>query len=177
MSISAVGHSHHWLQSGWRGKGLNVTPLPFVHWSKGDSKGLHHHGRNIQGEHWRHLEQLEREMCTVFEDMIRVLLQAGRSEEAVGRIQAQLEHCCMFPERFASDVAKVKAFEAFWNSGAPRIGEEGAAGWAAWEQVCMTPGANKYWILHEGRFLCACAARLHYDSRERAAFSSIRKRT
>lgn len=39
------------------------------------------------------------------------------------------------------EAAKAQAFQAFWEAGAPLVGNEGGQGWAAWESGCtFTPG-------------------------------------
>lgn len=60
----------------------------------------------------------------------------------MARAQALLEFHCANPLAAqwgaaaaaapSSYGAQLRLFEAFWQSGAPRLGEEGAAGWAAW---------------------------------------------
>jgi hypothetical protein len=50
--------------------------------------------------------------------------------------QAILEFHCFAPPLLpgAGRAAALRAFAAFWRSGAPRIGEPGAQGWATWAQ-------------------------------------------
>lgn len=39
------------------------------------------------------------------------------------------------------ETAKAQAFQAFWDAGAPLVGDEGGQGWAAWEATQgVTPG-------------------------------------
>jgi hypothetical protein len=73
-------------------------------------------------------------------------LQTGHSEHAVGCIQALIEFLCYSPapigslgastagggSRAYSYGAQLRLFASYWESGAPRIGEEGGSGWAAW---------------------------------------------
>jgi hypothetical protein len=79
-------------------------------------------------------------------------VQTGHNEHAVGCIQAVIEFLYFSPapigslglsssaaaaaggggSRAYSYGAQLRLFASYWESGAPRIGEEGSSGWAAW---------------------------------------------
>mmetsp|Transcript_37311 Transcript_37311/g.105267 ORF Transcript_37311/g.105267 Transcript_37311/m.105267 type:complete len:1342 (-) Transcript_37311:420-4445(-) len=68
---------------------------------------------------------------------VQAWLQGGYTERAVAAIQAALEFSAFsppFPPSMATDASKAREFRRFWQSGAPRIGEEGAAGWSRWTE-------------------------------------------
>ena len=71
---------------------------------------------------------------------IQAWLQAGYTERAVAGIQAVLEFAFFsppFPPTLGlTEAGRLREFREFWESGAPRIGEEGAAGWASWAAKC-----------------------------------------
>jgi len=55
--------------------------------------------------------------------------------ESVTRLrQALLEYNCFPVEGIEDNSTKKEFFEAFWESGAPRLGEPGAKGWGKWVQ-------------------------------------------
>ena len=66
------------------------------------------------------------------------LREAGFSENAVALWQALLEYNCFLPKEFEGDQVagtsftstRMNAFEKFWDSEIPRIGEVGAQGWS-----------------------------------------------
>jgi hypothetical protein len=95
--------------------------------------------------------ELDAALCEASLEACRIEAQAGAHEAALGRLQALLEFACFgFGPRGGRDAhddasddyftrahlgtlaARVRAFEAFWRAGAPRIGQPGARGWAAW---------------------------------------------
>ena len=68
--------------------------------------------------------------------------EAGFSERAVGTWQALLEYEFYRPSRFTSSISDIvgpleqtmlSSFEEFWDSEVPRIGDEGAMGWASFD--------------------------------------------
>ena len=59
-------------------------------------------------------------------------LQTGHAELALGIFQAAMEYTLFAPLIQPNESNKRRLFEAFWESQAPRIGEDGALGWAAW---------------------------------------------
>ena len=62
--------------------------------------------------------------------------QAGHTEKAVSFLQAQLEFNLFCPDvlRTASHKERLEFFEMFWDSGTPRLGEQGAVGWDVWTE-------------------------------------------
>jgi hypothetical protein len=54
-------------------------------------------------------------------------------EKAIASFQAMLEFNCFCPKELLDETSQLKRFETFWESEAPRIGDEGAVGWANWE--------------------------------------------
>ncbi|KAL3687491.1 hypothetical protein R1sor_013800 [Riccia sorocarpa] len=76
--------------------------------------------------------EAEQALVSMFVDLCRFNWQAGHHEQAVGLFQAGIEYSRFAPPIQLTESNKVRLFEAFWNSGAPRIGEDGALGWATW---------------------------------------------
>ena len=58
------------------------------------------------------------------------LKQVGQLEKAVASFQALIEYNLYSPEVLHEE--KVVIFESFWDSGVPRVGEQGAKGWSYW---------------------------------------------
>ncbi|KAG9102055.1 hypothetical protein FRC06_002340, partial [Ceratobasidium sp. 370] len=78
-------------------------------------------------------EELEMQRLRIFWRACVWLRQAGYLERAMAAMQAQIE-MTFFPPRnrpvtFSDTLAM---FEEFWDSEVPRVGEEGAQGWATW---------------------------------------------
>ncbi|GFR52211.1 hypothetical protein Agub_g14751, partial [Astrephomene gubernaculifera] len=104
------------------------------------------------------VSDLDRECVRLVLELLDLELGAGAAEVAVGRMQALLEFHCFAPGGLDQGAAAAAAsgaggggtgggfggagrlspgallrlFDNFWESGAPRVGEEGAAGWAKW---------------------------------------------
>ncbi|KAK6104450.1 NRDE-2 necessary for RNA interference family protein [Brugia pahangi] len=78
------------------------------------------------------LPNTEQFMASVILRRIRLLWKCGHIEKAIGTAQAICEFNFCVPESFrnANLEDKRKLFEAFWDSGIARIGDEGAEGWA-----------------------------------------------
>lgn len=63
---------------------------------------------------------------------IRLLLRSGFTEKAIACAQAVCEFNLCRPKEVTWNIAELRnAFERFWDSACPRIGDEGAKGWAA----------------------------------------------
>jgi len=66
--------------------------------------------------------------------MCHRLKQSGHVEKATALFQAQLEYNLFAPSPdmvlSASDL--IEFFQAFWESTAPRLGEDNACGWKHW---------------------------------------------
>lgn len=92
-------------------------------------------------------------LCRLVLELVEAELAAGLSETAVARVQSLLEFHCFAPgaaDRPGLGLGgfghagggggggamapgqRLRLFDNFWESGAPRVGDEGAAGWAAW---------------------------------------------
>ncbi|EFJ48930.1 hypothetical protein VOLCADRAFT_90249 [Volvox carteri f. nagariensis] len=96
------------------------------------------------------VSDLDQELVRLVLELVDLELCAGASEFAVARIQALLEFHCFAPgslDRAAAAMgggggggggvrlpagALLRLFDNFWESGAPRVGEESAVGWAKW---------------------------------------------
>lgn len=78
------------------------------------------------------LLELERGLVDVFVSLCRFEWQAGYQELATGLFQATMEYNLCCPSLCLSSQSKHRLFEHFWNSGAARIGEDGALGWSSW---------------------------------------------
>ena len=59
------------------------------------------------------------------------LRQAGHMEKAVSLFQALLEYNLFCPGSLSTE-RRLDFFTAYWESDVPRVGEEGAQGWAEW---------------------------------------------
>jgi hypothetical protein len=97
------------------------------------------------GEAWRYRDRaaaLERVHFGLVLDWCELLQQAGFTERAVGVLQAMVELNWFTPEHLLGAAAsgddsrsaatRLRFFEAFWESEAPRLGDAGSEGWGAW---------------------------------------------
>ncbi|XP_024528275.1 protein NRDE2 homolog [Selaginella moellendorffii] len=84
------------------------------------------------GDDTSKLAEAEVGIIAIFLDLCRFEWQTGHHELAVGLFQAQFEYSFLCPLIQLSQNNKLRLFESFWNSGAPRIGEAGAVGWNTW---------------------------------------------
>ncbi|KAJ5998384.1 hypothetical protein N7451_006194 [Penicillium sp. IBT 35674x] len=66
----------------------------------------------------------------IFLRLTLLFREAGYSEIAIGLWQAVLEFCCFKPESLGDTDETLFLFREFWDSEAPRIGEDGAKGWS-----------------------------------------------
>ncbi|KAJ5930196.1 hypothetical protein N7466_005689 [Penicillium verhagenii] len=66
----------------------------------------------------------------IFLRLTLLFREAGYNEIAVGLWQAVLEFCCFKPESLVDSDEILSSFRQFWDSEAPRIGEDGAKGWS-----------------------------------------------
>ena len=57
----------------------------------------------------------------------------GYFERCVSLFQAAIEFNCFYPKQFEDYPSRLKAFELFWDSESPRIGELRASGWSNWK--------------------------------------------
>lgn len=78
--------------------------------------------------------EMEQNLVSLFVDLCRFEWQTGHHEFAVGLFQAQIEYCMFSPSLDVTERSKKRLFNEFWDSGAPRVGEDGAVGWATWLQ-------------------------------------------
>ncbi|KAG0609755.1 hypothetical protein M758_7G011500 [Ceratodon purpureus] len=78
------------------------------------------------------LRTAELSMVAILADRCRFELQTGHAELGLGIFQAAIEYSLFAPLIQTSENSKRRLFEAFWDSQALRIGEEGALGWALW---------------------------------------------
>ncbi len=83
-------------------------------------------------------------LLSIFVLYCNFLRQMGHSEKAVACFQALVEFnlCCPL-ELLSAEVTfreRVEFFEAFWDSGIPRFGEEGAVGWSSWMEATRKSG-------------------------------------
>ncbi|MCO5592056.1 hypothetical protein L7F22_046050 [Adiantum nelumboides] len=82
----------------------------------------------------RNRAEMEKNLVSIFVDLCRFEWQTGHHELAVGLFQAFIEYNLFSPLLDVSERRKRRLFSEFWGSGAPRIGEDGAVGWASWLQ-------------------------------------------
>ncbi|CAL1369193.1 unnamed protein product [Linum trigynum] len=76
--------------------------------------------------------QLELGLVDIFVSLCRFEWQAGYHELATALFQAEIEFSLFCPSLLVSEHGKLRLFEHFWNSDAPRVGEERAVGWLTW---------------------------------------------
>ena len=89
------------------------------------------------------------------------LAAAGQSERALACYQALLEYnlCCPLAissadgSTIVTHKQKIAFFEPFWDSGAPRLGEEGAVGWSQWMQASQSGQTARPLSLIDAYFL------------------------
>lgn len=96
------------------------------HWEGGTGEKT----RIVQGNE----TETEKSLLSLFVDLCRFEWQTGHHELAIGLCQAQVEYNIFSPPIKVKESNKRRLFQEFWDSGAPRVGEDGAAGWAAWLQ-------------------------------------------
>lgn len=63
-------------------------------------------------------------------DRCRLFMESGHVHDTVATVQALAEYHFFMPEHLQRETVKQRRreFAEFWNSGAPRIGDEGAQG-------------------------------------------------
>ena len=73
-------------------------------------------------------------LLAIFTLYCSFLKQTGHTEKAVACFQALIEFnlCCPADTEDLPTKERIEFFEAFWDSGVPRFGEESAAGWENW---------------------------------------------
>ena len=79
------------------------------------------------------------QLLALFIQYCHSLAEAGQSEKAIACFQALLEYnlCCPDQLKHSDDTPitykqNIAFFEPFWDSSAPRLGEDGASGWKQW---------------------------------------------
>ena len=84
-------------------------------------------------------------MLTLFAQFCHCLAAGGQNERAIACYQALVEfNLCSSPEMLSTDGSnvtykqKIAFFEPFWDSDAPRLGEDGALGWGQWMQTSQS---------------------------------------
>ncbi|XP_066279089.1 nuclear exosome regulator NRDE2-like [Branchiostoma lanceolatum] len=83
------------------------------------------------------LPHTEEQLLELFVQQCHFLKQAGHVEKAVSSYQALIEFTCFRPSTVAENTpvsGQVEFFEPFWDSSAPRVGEDGARGWRTWQE-------------------------------------------
>jgi hypothetical protein len=91
-------------------------------------------------------EALDKVILYVFLRFVLLMQDSGYKENAIAAIQAMLELNLFCPPTVTAPMAireheaLLESFERFWNSEVPRIGENGAQGWAAF----VAAGENGY---------------------------------
>lgn len=104
-------------------------------------------------------------LLALFVQCCHTLAEAGQSEKTVACYQALLEYnlCCP-PQLTSADGSpvtskqKIAFFEPFWDSGAPRLGENGATGWGQWMQATQSGQTPKSLSLIDAHFLARSGA-------------------
>ncbi|KAI4326320.1 hypothetical protein MLD38_031646 [Melastoma candidum] len=76
--------------------------------------------------------EMELGLVDIFMNLCRLEWQAGYRELATALLQAEIEFGLFCPPLLLTESSKQRLFEHFWNSGAARVGEEGALGWSIW---------------------------------------------
>jgi len=88
--------------------------------------------RNVQLSEdapWPEIEQLEQCVIEFLEELIRTMLQGGKHEAGIARIQAVLEYGCFSGQSNQSESAKLRSFESFWQSSLQKVGSATANTW------------------------------------------------
>ncbi|OMP04864.1 Tetratricopeptide-like helical [Corchorus olitorius] len=76
--------------------------------------------------------QLELGLVDIFLSLCRFEWQTGHQELATALFQAQIEFSLFCPHLSLNEHSKQRLFKHFWDSGAARVGEEGALCWSVW---------------------------------------------
>jgi hypothetical protein len=82
-------------------------------------------------------DELYSQLIYVFLRLTRFLVDSGYTELAAAAWQAELETTFSRPDRLleADEDAALSSFSDFWESEAPRMGEDGAKGWRHFEDI------------------------------------------
>ncbi|KAK9820400.1 hypothetical protein WJX72_009973 [[Myrmecia] bisecta] len=121
----------------WRGTqfgAFNVSSIRETYMDALEALGSEQARRQREGAPGPVREEVERALVATFTDACRFDLHSGHSERAVACLQAVLEFNCFAPAMppGSGSAAKLRLFEAFWESGVPLLGEANAKGWATW---------------------------------------------
>ena len=96
-------------------------------------------------------------LLALFAQFCHCLAAAGQSERAVACYQALIEYNLCCPPNVATSAEgykqRIAFFEPFWDSGAPRLGEEGAVGWRQWMETSQSQQTAKTLTFINAQFL------------------------
>ena len=97
-------------------------------------------------------------LLALFAQFCHCLCAAGQNERAIACYQALIEYNLCSPSDISltgnhTNKQKVEFFEPFWDSGAPRLGEDGAVGWSNWMQASQSQQAAKPLSVIDAHFL------------------------
>lgn len=107
-------------------------------------------------------------LLTLFVQFCHCLSAAGQNERAIACYQALIEYNLCCPSNSASSAEgykqKIAFFEPFWDSDAPRLGEDGAVGWKHWMQASETHQKAKPLSFIDANFLSTSTPHSDSDS-------------
>jgi len=81
-------------------------------------------------------------------DLCTLLCGCGLYEKAVALFQAQLEFSLFRPAVLSSNTPHKDAVDfmsVYWDSSAPKFGEDSCRGWAAWVESGGQQGTSEFW--------------------------------
>jgi len=84
----------------------------------------------------------------LFAELCTLLCGCGHHEKAVALFQAELEFCLFRPSVLSSVTPHKDAVDfmsVYWDSNAPKFGEDGCHGWAGWVESGGQQATSQFW--------------------------------
>jgi hypothetical protein len=89
-------------------------------------------GTSTSGAEGARIRELEMRLLDIFVQLCTFEKQAGYMERGVAYFQALLEFNFFCPPNIIDYSGQMRSFANFWESEAPRVGDEGSVGWTNW---------------------------------------------
>ena len=84
----------------------------------------------------------------LFAELCTLLCGCGHYEKAFALFQAQLDFCLFRPAVLGANTSHKDAVDfmsVYWDSSAPKFGEDAFHGWAAWVETGGEQSAGQFW--------------------------------
>ena len=105
----------------------------------------------------------------LFAELCTLLCGCGHYEKAVALFQAQLDFTLFRPAVLGPGSTHKDAVDfmsVYWDSNAPKFGEDGFQGWAAWVESGGQQAAGQFWY-SKGTYVTHIRGSCHVTSRPR----------